>query len=115
MAWHLDRSLITNEFLSKAQSGNTMHVIARDDLPPGDAMVRDSDGGGQDGRIERFAFWETHDDHSQSAYVYSFNSTGQALQNPCRGNGSGIRGFVSLSVITSYTAIRNDRIVEQSS
>ncbi|MFJ7213422.1 FG-GAP repeat domain-containing protein [Amycolatopsis sp. NPDC098790] len=115
MAWHLNTSLITNEFLSKAQSGNGMHVVARDDLRPGDAMVRDSDGGGPDGHIELFAFWKNQNDHGQGAYVYSFNSTGQTVQNPYKVNNNGNLGFDSWSEVTSYTAIRYDRIVDQSS
>jgi hypothetical protein len=115
MAWHLGTSLITNEFLSKAQNGNTMHVIARDDLRPGDAMVRDSDGSGPDGHMELFAFWKNQGDHGQGAYVYSFNSTGQTVQNPYKVNNSGNLGFDSWSEVSSYTAIRYDRIVEQSS
>ncbi|WP_439379490.1 FG-GAP-like repeat-containing protein [Amycolatopsis lexingtonensis] len=115
MAWHLGSSLITNEFLSKAQNGNGMHVIARDTLRPGDAMVRDSDGSGPDGHIELFAYWKNQNDHGQGAYVYSFNSTGQTVQNPYKVNNSGNLGFDSWSEVTSYTAIRYDRVVEQSS
>jgi hypothetical protein len=115
MAWHLSTSLITNEFLGKAQNGNTMHVIARDDLRPGDAMVRDSDGSGPDGHMELFAFWKNQGDHGQGAYVYSFNSTGQTVQNPYKVNNNGNLGFDSWSEITSYTAIRYDRVLEQGS
>ncbi|MDS0136667.1 MULTISPECIES: VCBS repeat-containing protein [unclassified Amycolatopsis] len=115
MTWHLNTSLITNEFLSRAQNGNGMHVVARDDLRPGDAMVRDSDGSGPDGHMELFAFWKNQGDHSQGAYVYSFNSTGQTVQNPYKVNNNGNLGFDSWSEVASYTAIRYDRIVDQSS
>jgi hypothetical protein len=111
MAWHLNTSLLTNEFLSKAQNGNGMHVIARDDLRPGDAMVRDSDGSGPDGHMELFAFWKNQANHSEGAYVYSFNSDGQTVQNPYRVNNLGNLGFDSWSEVTSYTPIRYDNIV----
>lgn len=82
MAWHLGSSLITHEFLNKARNNDGMHVIPLDALRPGDAMVRDSDGAGQDGHMELFAFWKNENDHGQGAYVYSFNTNGETVQNP---------------------------------
>ncbi|MFI5593373.1 hypothetical protein ACIA5G_50570 [Amycolatopsis sp. NPDC051758] len=112
MAWHLGSSLVTNQFLDKARAGDGMHVIPFDDLRPGDAMVRDSDGSGSDGHMELFSHWVNSGNHSQGAYVYSFNSTGETVRNPYANNNFGNLGRNSDSEMRSYTPIRYNRIVE---
>ncbi|MFD5828348.1 FG-GAP-like repeat-containing protein [Lentzea sp. NPDC060358] len=110
MAWHLGTSLLTNEFLSRARAGNGMRVIGVDDLKPGDAMVRDNDGYGDDGHMELFAFWKNPSNHRQGAYVYSFNKKGETVQNPYRTNNVGKLGFNEWSEIDDYTPIRYNNI-----
>ena len=92
MAWHLNTSLVTNEFLDRARNGNGMEVIPRDRLKQGDAMVRDNDGYGSDGHMELFSHWVEPGNHSAGAYVYSFNSDGETVRNPYADNNDGKLG-----------------------
>jgi hypothetical protein len=110
MAWHLGSSLVTNEFLDRARAGNGMEVIPRDQLMPGDAMVRDSDGYGPDGHMELFSHWVNSGNHSAGAYVYSFNSDGQTVQNPYANNNSGKLGRNDNSEMSTYTFIRYKKV-----
>jgi hypothetical protein len=106
-AWHLTSSLLTNEFLSNARANAAaMRVISLDELMPGDAIVRDNDGFGPDGHMELFAFWRNDADHHQGAYVYSFNTSGETVQNPYANSNFGHLGLDSWSELTTYTAIR---------
>jgi Repeat of unknown function (DUF346) len=113
MAWHLNvsRGYLTNEFLSMAQANNTMHTITLDELQPGDAIVQDDDGSGPDGHIELFAFWKDAN-HQDGAYVYSFNRTGETVENPYANSNFGYLGFDSWSDLTSYQAIRYNKILD---
>ncbi|WP_290057360.1 FG-GAP repeat domain-containing protein [Amycolatopsis solani] len=106
MAWHLGSSLTTDQFLARARAGNGMQVIPRDSLRPGDAMVRDDDGGGSGGHIELFSHWVNAAHHGDGAYVYSFNKTGQTVQNPYAKNNAGLLGKDSSGEMDEYTFIR---------
>ena len=110
MAWHLGSSLTTDVFLSRARSGNGMEVIPRAGLRAGDAMVYDNDGGGIGGHIELFSHWVNSGDHSQGAYVYSFNSDGQTVQNPYAANNVGKLGKNSAAEMDQYTFIRYKKV-----
>jgi hypothetical protein len=110
MAWHLGTSLVTNEFLDRARAGNGMEVIPRDQLMPGDAMVRDSDGYGRDGHMELFSHWVNPGNHSAGAYVYSFNSDGQTVQNPYANNNVGKLGKNDNAEMSAYTFIRYKKV-----
>ena len=113
MAWHLNvaRGLLTNEFLSMAQSNNTMHTIAVDDLQPGDAVVQDDDGAGPDGHIELFAFWKDAN-HHDGAYVYSFNRPGETVENPYAASNFGYVGFDDWTDLNTFQAIRYNNIAD---
>jgi hypothetical protein len=106
MAWHLGSSLTTDQFLARARAGNGMEVIPRDSLKPGDAMVYDNDGGGIGGHIELFSHWVNGSNHGDGAYVYSFNSDGQTVQNPYAPNNVGKLGKDSADELSDYTFIR---------
>jgi hypothetical protein len=110
MAWHLGSSLVTNQFLDKARNNDGMHVIARDDLMAGDAMVRDKDGWGPDGHIELFSHWVNAANHGQGAYVYSFNTTGETVQNPYAVSNFGKLGRNSDADMRTFTPIRYNGI-----
>ena len=110
MTWHLSASLTTDQFLARARAGNGMTVIARDALRPGDAMVRDSDGGGSDGHMELFSHWVNPANHGDGAYVYSFNSHGQTVQNPYAPNNVGKLGKNSAGEMAEYTFIRYKKV-----
>ena len=110
MAWHLGSSLVTNQFLDKARANDGMHVIARDDLMAGDAMVRDKDGFGPDGHIELFSHWVNPANHGQGAYVYSFNRTGETVQNPYAVSNFGNLGRNSDADMRTFTPIRYNGI-----
>ena len=75
-------------------------------------MVRDSDGYGPDGHMELFSHWVNPNDHSQGAYVYSFNTTGETVRNPSTPSNFGNLGRDSLSELQSYTPIRYNNISE---
>jgi hypothetical protein len=114
MAWHLSTSYDTTDFKAKAQSNDGMHVIGLNDLQPGDAVVRDPDGHGGEGHMELFAYWKNQSDHSQGAYVYSFNKTGETVRNPYQDSNFSNRGFDSWSELTTYVPIRYDNIADDS-
>jgi hypothetical protein len=110
MTWHLSTSYDTTDFKAKAQNNDGMHVIGLNDLQPGDAVVRDPDGHGGEGHMELFAYWKNQSDHSQGAYVYSFNSTGETVRNPYHNSNFGNLGFDSWSELTTYIPIRYNQI-----
>ncbi|MEV0153883.1 FG-GAP-like repeat-containing protein, partial [Micromonospora sp. NPDC050686] len=97
MAWHLNWSYVTGDFQQSNSRWTTLGSI--DDFQPGDAMVRT-------GHMELFAYWADKNDHSKGAYVYSFNSDGETVQNPYAVNNAGKRGFNSASDLRTYKPIR---------
>ncbi|KAB1916109.1 hypothetical protein [Micromonospora sp. AMSO31t] len=102
MVWHLSDSYVTSEFMGSNAMWSTLGSI--NDFKPGDAMVRT-------GHMELFAHWKDPGDHTKGAYVYSFNSDGQTVQNPYADNNEGARGFNGWSDLQSYKPIRRTRIV----
>ncbi|SBT45836.1 FG-GAP repeat domain-containing protein [Micromonospora auratinigra] len=102
MAWHLGRSYVTDEFML---SNSLWTTIAKDDMRAGDAVVRD-------GHMEMFVRWKSATDHSQGAYVYSFNQTGETVRNPYEKSNFGILGFDDATELNSYPkAIRRTGLV----
>ncbi|MFF5202601.1 FG-GAP repeat domain-containing protein [Micromonospora parva] len=101
MAWHLSQSYVTDQFQGSNAMWTTLGSI--NDFQPGDAMVRS-------GHIELFAFWKDKNDHSKGAYVYSFNSDGQTVQNPYANNNTGSRGFNGWDDLRTYKPIRRTGI-----
>ncbi|WP_124856237.1 FG-GAP repeat domain-containing protein [Micromonospora arida] len=101
MAWHLSTDYNTQAF----QGSNPMWTKFSnwDDFQPGDAMVRT-------GHMELFAFWRDKSDHRKGAYVYSFNNSGETVQNPYALTNKDARGFNSWSDLTSYQPIRRVNI-----
>ncbi|MDG4825010.1 VCBS repeat-containing protein [Asanoa sp. WMMD1127] len=97
MVWHLNRSYVTGDFQKSNSRWTTLASI--DAFQPGDAMVRT-------GHIELFAFWKDKGDHSKGAYVYSFNSDGQTVQNPYARNNAGALGFNDADDLRTYKPIR---------
>ncbi|MEV4628060.1 VCBS repeat-containing protein [Micromonospora sp. NPDC049523] len=97
MAWHLSRSYVTDDFRGDNAMWDTLGSLH--DFQPGDAMVRS-------GHIELFSHWKNRNDHTEGAYVYSFNSDGQTVQNPYADNNTGARGFNGWSDLLSYKPIR---------
>lgn len=106
MAWHLDNSYVTGDFLS---NGHSWHALPGgiDALRPGDAYVNS-------GHMELFARWDNENDHSQGAEVYSFNNTGETVENPYAPSNFGTTGHRSRAALNNYTAIRNDNVIEDS-
>jgi hypothetical protein len=80
MAWHLHVSRNTMQF--RAGKDN-VKLPSLHDLRPGDAVLKE-------GHIELFARWKDPSDHTDGAYVYSFNVEGHPVKNP---NSPGKRGF----------------------
>ncbi len=108
MAWHLSSSLLTqtqngslgfNDFTGKTW------LNSLNDLLPGDAILRS-------GHMELFAFWKNNSDHTQGAYVYSFNTDGETVQNPYGPSNYGNVGFDSWSDLNTYQGIRYDNVVD---
>ncbi|GAA4605725.1 hypothetical protein BJY16_005503 [Actinoplanes octamycinicus] len=97
MAWHLSNSYVTGDFQGSNSRWSTLGSI--DDFQAGDAMVRT-------GHMELFAYWADKGDHSKGAYVYSFNSDGETVQNPTARSNEGNLGFNSVSDLRSYKPIR---------
>ncbi|MET7749569.1 hypothetical protein [Micromonospora sp. NPDC005367] len=102
MAWHLTTSYNTGDYMNGAASYT---LGSLNDLKPGDAMVRD-------GHMELFARWKSDSDHSQGAYVYSFNTSGETVRSPNGESNFGNRGFNSWSEMSTYRPIRYDKIVD---
>ena len=63
------------------------------------------------GHMELFSHWKDRSDHSQGAYVYSFNDDGQTVQNPYADNNVGRRGFNNWSDLTTYKPIRRTGLI----
>jgi hypothetical protein len=97
MAWHLGQSYVTGDF--QGSSPYWTRLAGRDQLAPGDAIVRN-------GHMELFSHWKNSGDHNQGAYVYSFNSDGETVQNPWGPNNVGSLGFNKADDLMSYTPIR---------
>ncbi len=118
MAWHLSTSLITQTVGSSPGfdtfTGKTV-LPSLNDLLAGDAILRD-------GHMELFDAWKVASDHSQGAYVYSFNNTGEQVENPYTKTPSyvgsdgnthaGALGFDSWNDLTSYSPIRYNNVVD---
>lgn len=102
MAWHLASSRSTATF--NGWSG-VFVLPSLDDLKPGDALLRP-------GHIELFARWVNPQRHSDGAYVYSFNSEGQTVQNPDADNNHGNRGRNSWNDLKTYRPIRYKNLIE---
>ncbi|WP_433649469.1 FG-GAP repeat domain-containing protein [Micromonospora zamorensis] len=102
MAWHLNTSYVTGEFQKSNSRWSTLGSI--DDFQPGDAMVRT-------GHMELFAYWADKNDHSKGAYVYSFNSDGETVQNPYAYNNTGERGFNNAADLRTYKPIRRTGLI----
>jgi hypothetical protein len=103
MAWHLGSSYTTTTFPSSVIT----YLPSLNDLKPADAVLNS-------GHMELFAKWKSSSDHTLGAYVYSFNSLGQTVQNPYANNNVGNLGFDSWSELTTYSPIRYKNIVETS-
>ncbi|MFC4145543.1 FG-GAP repeat domain-containing protein, partial [Micromonospora mangrovi] len=104
MAWHLTSNYNTTAF-QQLDGSHPWHALGSlGDLQPGDAIVRT-------GHMELFARWKSVADHSQGAYVYSFNQTGETVRNPDAVSNFGNIGFDSYSDLTTYTPIRYDHVV----
>ncbi|GIJ46071.1 hypothetical protein Val02_29570 [Virgisporangium aliadipatigenens] len=100
MAWHLGSSLNTWGFedFSAKQYLPSLH-----DLRPGDALLKE-------GHIELFARWVDPDRHTKGAFVYSFNTTGETVQNPAKKTNKGHLGRNSWDDLNTYRPIRYKRI-----
>ncbi|WP_405151462.1 WD40 repeat domain-containing protein [Sphaerisporangium sp. NBC_01403] len=102
MVWGLNRSYSTDQFRDLIAP---VYEISRDELRPGDAVVKT-------GHMELFARWKNTADHNQGAYVYSFNTNGQTVQNPYADNNYGDLGYNSGTEMATYQAIRYKGITE---
>jgi hypothetical protein len=101
MAWHLRNNPVSGDFDDGA---GPSHEIAKSDLKPGDAIVRP-------GHIELFAFWGTSGGR-HGAFVYSFNTHNETVQNPYNRSNFNNLGFNSDDDMESYKAIRYNNIVD---
>jgi hypothetical protein len=102
MAWHIDPSLVTGDFQA---GGGPNHALASlNDLKPGDAIVRN-------GHIELFVKWGNYGGN-HGAFVYSFNTNNETVQNPYADSNRGNRGFDRDSDMATYTPIRYDHIID---
>jgi hypothetical protein len=129
MAWHLNNSPSSTEFLNGTGVARTV-LASHHDLKPGDALVKN-------GHIELFSHWKDDNDHSQGAFVYSFNNYGETVQNPHAVTGSytsdspnhapytdpapgtyhatghpGFNGWSSNDALTNYTPIRYNNVID---
>ncbi|SCE86602.1 Repeat domain-containing protein [Micromonospora viridifaciens] len=102
MAWHLNTSYVTGDFQKSNSRWTTLASIH--DFQAGDAMVRT-------GHMELFSHWKDKNDHSKGAYVYSFNSSGETVQNPYAPNNAGKLGFNSASDLATYKPIRRTGLI----
>ncbi|MEV4620840.1 VCBS repeat-containing protein [Asanoa sp. NPDC049573] len=105
MAWHLNRSYVTGDFQGSNSRWITLGSI--DDFQPGDAMVRS-------GHMELFAYWKDKNDHSQGAYVYSFNNDGETVRNPYAVNNVDAKGFNPAADLRTYKPIRRTGLTDGS-
>ncbi|GAA2036385.1 hypothetical protein GCM10009839_41600 [Catenulispora yoronensis] len=101
-AWHLSSSQTTDSFPG---SGLITNLSGLDQLKPGDAVLRT-------GHIELFARWKSASDHTQGAYVYSFNRAGETVENPTTVSNFGNLGFDSWSDLNTYHAVRYIHVVD---
>ncbi|PWK49445.1 VCBS repeat protein [Actinoplanes xinjiangensis] len=102
MAWHVDGSFTTGTFPG---SGLASPLGSLHDLKPGDAIHKD-------GHMELFAFWKNERNHSEGAYVYSFNKDGEPVRSPNEENRKGNIGYNSWSDMSTYRAWRYNKIVD---
>ncbi|KJE25293.1 hypothetical protein FF36_00426 [Frankia torreyi] len=101
MAWHLSSSRTTYTFAS--WSGK-IRLSSLHDLRPGDALLRSE-------HIELFVKWKNKANHAAGAYVYSFNHTGETVENPTAPTNQGRIGFDTWSELSTYTPIRYRKAV----
>jgi hypothetical protein len=106
MAWRLDHSYVTGDFMKS--SADWDHLPSLHDLKPGDAFVNGA-------HMELFSHWKNNNDHTQGAYVYSFNDRGETVQNPYSDNNVGYRGFNSWGDLNNYAPIRRKNVVDSTS
>jgi hypothetical protein len=104
MAWHLTMSRTTLDF---ARWSGTVKLPSIHDLKPGDALLRP-------GHIELFARWVTPGRHEDGAFVYSFNRTGETVQNPDRKTNRGNIGRNSFNDMGTYTPLRYRHALDDS-
>ena len=109
MAWGLEINLISDglasSFMSYAAAGHDMYFISRAELQPGDGLVRS-------GHVELFSHWaDPANPGTSGAYVYSFNSTGETIQNPYTVTNFGNLGLNSSADVASYHYVRYKNIV----
>jgi hypothetical protein len=102
MAWHLTSNPVTGDFQNGA--GPNHALTSLNDLKPGDAIVRT-------GHIELFVGWGTYNG-SHGAFVYSFNTQNETVENPYANTNFGSRGFNNDADMATYTPIRYDNIVD---
>lgn len=102
MVWHLGTSYTTDSF---PNAGLWSRLSELDDLKPGDTMHRD-------GHMELFVRWVNASDPQEGAYVYSFNSDGETVQNPYEVSNHGNLGKNSWSNMQTFKPYRYDKIVE---
>ncbi|MEU4161131.1 VCBS repeat-containing protein [Actinoplanes sp. NPDC026670] len=102
MAWHIDHSFTTATFPG---SGLATKLGSINDLKRGDAIHRT-------GHMELFAYWKNERDHTQGAYVYSFNKEGQPVRSPNDEGRKGEIGFNNWSDMLTYDAWRYKNIVD---
>lgn len=102
MVWHLGTSYTTDTF---PDAGLWTRLSSLHDLLPGDTVHRD-------GHMELFVRWVDAADHGDGAYVYSFNSTGETVQNPYKVTNFGNLGKNSWSNMETFKPYRYKNIVE---
>ncbi|RCG27877.1 VCBS repeat-containing protein [Sphaerisporangium album] len=114
MVWHLTEGYYdTSVFESWIGGSRLTRLGSFNDLKPGDAVLRVNFKGLSD-HTELFARWKNNANHSEGAYFYSFNSTGETVRNPSRNSNFGNLGFRSLNDITSNFehAIHYNNVIE---
>jgi hypothetical protein len=119
MAWGLDHSMVVEDFYKPGRSQpfwSGVTEIAIDALRPGDAIVYNPNSSSDDeDHMELFARWVNPLNHSQGAYVYSFNSNGETVRNPYANSNKGNLGQRSYAYLQTVKAIRYNKIVEDAS
>ncbi|MBO3747386.1 VCBS repeat-containing protein [Streptosporangiaceae bacterium NEAU-GS5] len=100
MVWHLAEGYYDTSIFESWIGGQITELGSFNDLQPGDAVLR-VNFHGLDDHVELFSHWKNAADHSQGAYFYSFNRTGETVRNPYADSNFGHPGFHSLSDIQS--------------
>jgi hypothetical protein len=65
----------------------------------------------RNGHMELFSHWADAADHGKGAYVYSFNTDGETVQNPHAPNNVGRLGLNTFADVVSYSLIRRTGLV----